>query len=147
MANDAEPYIAAVADACQAAGLHVLEFWSDDIDPRDGAISLSKVPEGDPDGEDWRQGYTLGWDERRGWMYGEPKDAHGELCNLLWLCDGPLPEPGEVAGVARRIISGELTSRERHLMMDHVTWRDHEEEDPEFDAELAAYATPEAPRA
>jgi hypothetical protein len=44
MANDAEDYIAAVADACQAAGLYVADYWSDDIDPRDGAITLTLAP-------------------------------------------------------------------------------------------------------
>jgi hypothetical protein len=31
-----------VADACTAAGLTVTDYWSDDIDPRDGAITLTR---------------------------------------------------------------------------------------------------------
>jgi len=138
MANDADPYIAAVADACQAAGLNVLDYGSDDIDPRDGMISLTKAPEGDPDGEDWRESFTLGWDEERGWVYGEPKDSHGELHNLLWIGGGALPEPARVADVARRIIAGELADSERRSMMSHVRWRDQEDDDG-FEAGLAAY--------
>ena len=137
MSNDAEPYIAAVADACQKAGLSVIDYFTDDIDPRDGGIHLLTRPDADPD--DWEGTCGIYWDEIRGWMYGEPKDPHGELCNLLWFGHGPLPAPADVAETARRIIVGEVPQDELYRMMDHVRWRDHEEEDPEFEAELAAY--------
>jgi hypothetical protein len=137
MANDAEAYIAAAADACTAAGLIVTEYWSDDIDPRDGAINL--VTEADADAEeDWEKSRTLGWDEERGWMFGEPKSHHGELQNLLWLCAGALPTPADVAEQARRIIAGELTREEYRALMGWTRWRDQEDDDG-FEAELAAY--------
>lgn len=141
--NDAEPYIAAVADACQKAGLHVADYFTDDIDPRDGGIHLVLSPDADPD-EDWRDTCGVYWDENRGWMYGEPKNSGGELHNLLWFGDGPLPAPADVAETARRIIAGEVPLDEKFRMMDHVRWRDHEDEDPEFENQLAAYrdATP-----
>lgn len=137
MANDAEPYIAAVADACEAVGLIVADYWTDDIDPRDGGIHLVTEPGTDPE-EDWERSRTLGWDEEKGWMYGEPKNHHGELHNLLWLCEGALPSPADVAETARKIIAGETSRDERRLMMDHVRWRDQEDDDG-FGEELAAY--------
>ena len=137
MSNDAEPYIAAVADACQKAGLSVVDYFSDDIDPRDGGIHLLTRPDADPD--DWEDTCGIYWDENRGWMYGEPKNSGGELHNLLWLGGGPLPEPAGIAEQARRLIAGEMSADERRSLMDFVRWRDHEEEDPEFEAQLAAY--------
>src|SRR5690349_10540630 len=118
MANDAEPYIAAVADACQAAGLHVRDYWSDDIDPRDGAVHLTLDPDQDPDADpddefgDWQLSRTLGWDEEKGWFYGEPKNHHGELHNLLFLGGGAIPAPADVAEDVRRIIAGEMSADE-----------------------------------
>lgn len=137
MANDAEPYIAAVAEACAAAGLVVADYWTDDIDPRDGAIHLVTEADADAD-EDWEKSRTLGWDEERGWMYGEPKDSHGELTNLLWLGDGVLEVPAVIAELARRIIAGELSRDEYRALIGHVRWRNQEDDDA-FDEELAAY--------
>lgn len=137
MANDAEPYIAAVAEACAAAGLIVADYWSDDIDPRDGAIHL--VTDADADAEeDWEKSRTLGWDEERGWMLGEPKNHHGELTNLLWLGTGALPAPADVAEQARKVINGELTREEYRALIDWTRWRDQEDDDG-FEEELAAY--------
>src|SRR5579859_1143633 len=113
MANDAEAYIAAVADACQAAGLNVEDYGSDDIDPRDGGITLTVAPDGDPEGEDWRASRTLGWDEQKGWFIGEPRNRHGELINLLWFNGGALPAPAAVAEDARRVIAVEVEDGER----------------------------------
>jgi hypothetical protein len=130
MANDAEDYIAAVADACHAAGLHVADYWSDDIDPRDGAITLTLTPEADPESdEDWQLSRTLGWDEEKGWFIGEPKNHHGELHNLLWLASGALPEPAEVAEAARRVVAGEADQRERYHLMQHTYWRSQEDDE------------------
>jgi hypothetical protein len=137
MANDAEPYIAAVAEACTAAGLIVADYGTDDIDPRDGAIHL--VTDADADAEeDWEASRTLGWDEERGWMFGEPKNSHGELHNLLWLGDGVLEVPAVIAELARRIIAGELPPEEYRALIGHVRWRGQEDDD-DFEEELAAY--------
>lgn len=137
--NDAEPYIAAVADACQAAGLHVADYWTDDIDPRDGGINLVLSPDADPD-EDWRQSRTLGWDEEKGWFYGEPKNHHGELHNLLFIGAGALPGPADVAEQARKIIAGEFSTPELMRLMQHIHWRDQDDDD-DFESQVAAYAT------
>lgn len=138
--NDAEPYIAAVADACQTAGLHVVDYASDDIDPRDGIIELTLDPDADLDGDDWRKGRTLGWNEERGWLIGRPKDPHGELAGILYLCGNALPAPADVAEQARKVISGEISSDEKHHMMRPVRYRSLDDED-DFENELAAYAT------
>lgn len=143
MANDAEGYIAAVADACQQAGLYVVDYWTDDIEPRDGVVHLSVKAESGEDEEDWGNSRTLGWDEEKGWMFGEPKDHHGELANLLWFCHEPLPEPAEVAAEAKRIMGG-LSAAEVRALLDQPRYRSCYEDDPEFEAALAAYATPEA---
>ena len=135
--NDAEPYIAAVADACQAAGLLVADYTSDDIDPRDGIINLVTRPDADPD-EDWEDSYTLGWNEERGWLIGWPKDPHGELHNILYLGAGALPAPADVAEHARRIVAGELTADERYHLMDPGQWRSQDDDD-DFESHLAAY--------
>ena len=65
--NDAEPYIAAVADACHAAGLIVADYTSDNVDPRDGVITIVLRSDADPD-EDYRDVRVLGWDEEKGWL-------------------------------------------------------------------------------
>lgn len=136
MANDADPYIKAVADACHAAGLFVVEWWSDDIDPRDGGIDLVTVQGADP--EDYGKSRTLGWNEERGWLIGQPKGPHGDLTGILYFGDGPLPEPAAVAKGARRIIAGEIGSDERYAMMRQPRYRDREDDDG-FEDQMAAY--------
>ncbi len=144
--NDADPYIAAVADACTAAGLIVADYCSDDIDPRDGVITIVTRPDADPDGgEDWQHVRILGWDEERGWLYGRHKDPHGGLSGILYLCDGPLPDPADVAEAARRVMAGEVSGDERHAMMRQPHWRDRGDEDDGFEEQLAVYCSPSAP--
>jgi hypothetical protein len=137
MANDAEPYIAAVADACQAAGLIVAQYGSDDIDPRDGTIDIVLRPDADPD-EDYRDVRTLGWNEERGWLIGQPKDPHGELTGILYIGASALPDPADVAEQARKVIAGELSGDEQRRLMDPVQWRSQDDED-DFESQLAAY--------
>lgn len=134
--NDADPYIKAVADACTAAGLHVVEWWSDDIDPRDGGIDLVVVPDADP--EDYGKSRTLGWNEERGWLIGRPKGPHGELTDILYIGESALPAPAELAEQARRVLAGETGSDERYRMMRPVQWRSQDDED-DFEPRLAAY--------
>jgi hypothetical protein len=135
--NDADPYIKAVAGACTAAGLHVVEWWTDDIDPRDGGIDLVLVPGASPE-EDWGRSRTLGWNEERGWLIGRPKDPHGELTGILYLCANPLPGPADLAEQARRVLAGETSTDERYAMMRQPHWRDQDDDDG-FEEELAAY--------
>ena len=61
---DAEPYIAAVADACQAAGLIIADYGSDDITRATGCRHRAAPRRGS--GRDYRDVRTLGWDEQRG---------------------------------------------------------------------------------
>lgn len=136
MSNDADPYIEAVADACRAAGLFVAEWWTDDIDPRDGGIDLVLVQGADP--EDYGKSRFLGWTEERGWLYGRPKDPHGELTGILYFPLGPLPEPAAIAEAARRLIAGEVSDDERRSMIQSTHWRDQEDED-DFEEQLNVY--------
>lgn len=136
--NDAEPYIAAVAAACRAAGLIVADYGSDDIDPRDGVVDIVLRPGADPD-EDYRYIRTLGWDEQRGWLIGRPRDPHGELTGILYICSGALPDPADVAEQARRVIAGELSADEKYRMMRPSGWRSQDDEDDGFEEQLAAY--------
>jgi hypothetical protein len=53
-----EPYMRAVAEALEAAGVKVLDWYADPNDPRDGAIQVAS----DAADEVW-----LGWQEERGW--------------------------------------------------------------------------------
>jgi Family of unknown function (DUF6292) len=138
MANEAEPYIAAVADACAAAGLHVVDYQSDDIDPRDGVIELTLDPDADLDGDDWAKGRTLSWDEERGWLIGRPKDPHGELTGICYFGGEALPDPLEVAELARKLITGKLSRDERREIADPVRHRSRDDDDG-FDDQLAAY--------
>lgn len=138
MANDAEPYIAAVADACQAAGLHVVDYQSDDIDPRDGLIELTLDPDADLDDDDWRKGRTLAWNEERGWLIARPKDPHGEMTGILYLGAGALPDPADIAEQVRKVIAGELSSDERRRLIDPVQWRSQDDDD-DFESQLDAY--------
>lgn len=137
MANDAEPYIEAVADACHAAGLHVAEYGSDDIDPRDGTVTIVLDPDADPD-EDWEKVRVLGWNEERGWLLGQPKDIHGQLVNILYMGGEALPDPLEVAELARKLIGRELSAGERRELIDPGHYRSREDDDG-FDEALAAY--------
>lgn len=137
MSNDAEPYIKAVADGCHAAGLFVVDWWSDDIDPRDGGIDLVVVPDADP--EDLGKSRTLGWNEEDGWLIGQPKGPHGDLTGILYLCDGPLPVPADVAEAARRVMAGDVGSDERYAMMRRPGWRSREDEDDGFEERLDVY--------
>ena len=134
--NDADPYIKAVADACTAAGLYVVEWWTDDIDPRDGGIDLVTTAGADP--EDWDKSRTLGWNEERGWLIGRPKGPHGELTGILYLCGSALPAPADVAEQARRVIAGEISRDEKYAMMQPAHWRDQDDED-DFEEQLDVY--------
>lgn len=135
--NDADPYIKAVAGACEAAGLFVAEWWTDDIDPRDGGIELVLVPDADPV-EDYGKVRFLGWTEERGWLIGRPKEPYGELAGILYFPLGPLPAPADIAEQARRLMAGEVSDDERRSMISPTHWRGQEDED-DFEEQLAAY--------
>jgi hypothetical protein len=140
--NDADPYIKAVADACTAAGLHVAEWWTDDIDPRDGGIDLVLVPGASPE-EDWGKSRTLGWNEERGWFIGRLKDPYGELVGGILYIGEAASAPADVAEAARRVIAVETSRDERYAMMRPTHWRDQDDEDG-FEEKLAAYRTPDS---
>lgn len=134
--NDADSYIKAVADACRAAALYVVDWWSDDIDPRDGGIDLVIVPDADP--EDYGKSRTLGWNEERGWFIGRPKDPHGELTGIYYIGGSALAAPADVAEDARKVIAGEFSAEELRRLIRPVQYREQEDEDS-FEVELDAY--------
>lgn len=65
MANDAEGYIAAVADACQAVGLYVQGYDASGTEIRGGSIDLLLKPDPAPH-EELDVLRVLGWDEEHG---------------------------------------------------------------------------------
>lgn len=141
------PYIEAVVKGLEDAGLNV-GSWEDRTDEiREAIVTVLTVP-GDAENANWDEEYTLYWDENDGWMYGEPKNSHGELTNILWLADGVVPAPADVTADAKLAASGGWTSKQFSLLATRVRYRearDEDEPDPEFEAELAAYATESAP--
>src|SRR5690606_11767732 len=86
------PYITAVANEIQAAGIAVADWWADADEPRGGAIELA----GQVDG--YEEVYVC-WREDRGWFYVPHRagEAFGEFADDL---PGDLPRvplPGRVA--------------------------------------------------
>jgi hypothetical protein len=134
-----EPYMGAVVDALEAAGLEVKDWFADANDPRDGCIALA---EGDEDGAE----YCIAWDEEKGWFYGtSPEGGHGEIQGIWWICDDVLPDPSDVVAAVRKCMAGDYSE----ATLDHGYYRDFEDEDDGFEERLRAYAedTPEVPDA
>jgi hypothetical protein len=141
------PYIDAVLDALEKAGLRAVDSFADRNDPRDGNIGIA------PDccgqefsgyGEVW-----LGWTEESGWAVVPYTDA-GSAAFVEYAWIGVLPEPGEVAGWARQVLlggsdesPGELERQSRRPSPPRPTpWdRSFEDEGDGFEERLAAYAT------
>ncbi len=132
-----EPYMGAVADALEAAGLEVKEWFADANDPRDGCITLA---EGDEDGDE----RNVAWHEEKGWFYGI-SDERGEINTMRWICDDVLPDPADVVSAVRRCVAGDYSQ----ASIEHGYYRDFEDEDDGFEERLRAYAedTPEVPDA
>ncbi|MEU4578978.1 DUF6292 family protein [Nonomuraea sp. NPDC023979] len=126
-----EPYMEAVADAFDAAGLAVEDWHADANDPRDGCISLA---ERDADGDQRH----VAWHEEQGWFYGtSAEDGHGEIRNIWWICDDVLPEPADVVAAARRCIAGDHSQ----ATIFHGYYRHFDDEsDDGFEERLLAYA-------
>ena len=120
-----EPYIQAVADALDAAGITVAE-WRDVTDEYlDAYITLA---ESDGDG-DLRM---LGWDEEHGWSF--HVGPRGEAL-IWWICADVLPEPGEVVEAIRRCVAGDFPP----VTPSGAHYRSFTDED-DFSSRLAAYA-------
>ena len=107
MANDAEPYIAAVADACQAAGLLVQGYDASGTRIRGGSIDLLLKPDPTP-AEELEALRVLGWDEEHGWFTGRPAGSRDELTGLRFYGSDVLMAPGRVAAVTRGVLGGDF---------------------------------------
>ena len=95
------PYIETVADAFDAAGLTVGDWFADANDPRDGCITLA---EPDEDGDE----HCIAWDEEKGWFYGtSPEDKHGEIQGIWWIGSRRGPFRRCVRPAVRRLQPGQ----------------------------------------
>jgi hypothetical protein len=132
-----EPYMGAVVDALEAAGLDVKEWFADANDPRDGCITLLQR---DEDGDE----RNVAWHEEKGWFYGI-SDERGEINTIWWICDDVLPDPSDVVSAVQRCVAGDYSQ----ASIDHGYYRDFEDEDDGFEERLRAYAedTTEVPDA
>lgn len=98
------PYIEAIANALDAAGLTVADWNADDNDPRDAYIEFARqitAPAYDEDTE-----VNLLWREDRGWMVGWGNaDSHNGLDWVVDLFCGVLPTPEEMVTEARTVVA------------------------------------------
>lgn len=130
-----EAYINAVAAALSTSGFDVEDWWADLNDPLDGWIELKPV--GVYEGTDE---FGLGWREDEGWFVLTVDDPQGrDSRNVFDLFVGVVPSPETVvrtfAGMAevRATVPGDSYP---DLAFDGHSFED---DDPEFDAALAAY--------
>jgi hypothetical protein len=142
-----QAYIDAVAAALTAAGFTVIDWYADPNDPRDGAIALEPVGAFSAD-ELW-----LGWQEERGWTVltidegkgwnkrdGVAEDAryvHDVLVPLLAAPSTVVCEFADMAKV-KAFVAGD---RWRDLNFPEHSFED---DDPQFEAALAAYRKDES---
>ncbi|MFB4294822.1 DUF6292 family protein [Nonomuraea sp. ATR24] len=124
-----EPYLKAVADAFNAAGLTVGDWFADANDPRDGCITLA---EREADGDQRH----VAWHEEQGWFYGtSAEDDGGGIRSIWWICDDLLPSPAEVVAAVQLCIAGDHSQ----ATLNHGYYRDAEDDDG-FEERLLAYA-------
>lgn len=134
MASDAEPYIAAVADALHAAGLLVQGYDASGTRVRGGSVDLLLKADPAP-AEELDVLRVLGWDEEAGWFWNVPDGSPDVFTGVRFFGGRVLPGPAEVAVIAARLVSGDvagtspLMSRFRHAGADD-----------DFGLQLAAYA-------
>jgi Family of unknown function (DUF6292) len=146
------PYIDAVLNELEKAGLRSVDSFADWNDPRGGSIGIA------PDccGQEFSR-YAevwLGWTEETGWAVVPHTDEASAACvEYAWI--GVLPEPGEVAGWARQVLlggsdesPGELKRQPSPRWLTPRYYRYYDEDDGDgFEEQLAAYAThPRTPR-
>ncbi|KIZ13706.1 DUF6292 family protein [Streptomyces natalensis] len=101
-----EPYIQAVADALDAAGLTVADWGGSDDDPRDAYIEFDRAITAPAYGIETE--VSLLWTEERGWMVGWGDKDSVPQNGLDWVIDlstGVLPTPDEMAAEARTVVA------------------------------------------
>ncbi|PJN37959.1 hypothetical protein CG747_26075 [Streptomyces sp. CB02959] len=100
------PYIEAVAEALDAAGLTVADCNADDNDPRDAYIEFDRAITTPAYGDDTE--VNLLWREDRGWMVGWGDADSVSQSGLDWIVDlfcGVLPTPDEMVAEARTVVA------------------------------------------
>lgn len=134
-----EPYIAAAARAVQALGVDLADWGAETNDPRNGYLEPA-TPVGP--GEDVEPGgLWIGWNEERGWFYGEVgDDASGQLAYLSYFGGGVLPGPETVAGLIALLINGDAgLPDEAPKTGGPWQYRSFTDDTDGFETELAAY--------
>lgn len=137
-----EAYIAAVACACDTAGVAVTSYCADVNDPLDGFIEFAPTR-----ALGCFAGYdevSLCWSEDKGWWILTVDDPHGrDSRNVYDLHAGILPSPETVVHefADRACLTLDIPGD----TYPDLTFEDYTVEDdaPEFDAALAAYGREE----
>ncbi|MFE6686577.1 DUF6292 family protein [Streptomyces sp. NPDC057743] len=131
-----EPYIKAIADALNAAGLTVADWGGDDNDPRDAYIEFDRTVTAPVYGEETE--VNLLWNEERGWMAGWGDADSVPQNGLDWVVDlfvGVLPTPDEMVAEARTVIT-RIPSPQGGP---YGRYRDSSTDDDDFETQLAQY--------
>ncbi|MFF4949759.1 DUF6292 family protein [Streptomyces chattanoogensis] len=130
------PYINAVADALDAAGLTVADWNADDNDPRDAYIEFDRAITAPAYGAETE--VSLLWTEEKGWMVGWGDEDSVPQNGLDWVIDlftGVLPTPDEMVAEAREVV----TKIPRPQGGPYGRYRDSGDDD-DFEPQLAQYS-------
>lgn len=132
-----EAYIDTVAAALSASGFEVEDWWADLNDPLDGWIELKPV--GVYDGTDE---FGLGWSEDRGWFVLTIDDPHGrDSRNVFDLLVGVVASPETVVRTFAGMAGVEASVPGDNYPDLPFDGHSFEDDDPEFEAALAAYGS------
>lgn len=117
------PYLDAVADALEAAGLNAGRAEDSSDEWRSGFINIATGPDGDPD-DDSDDHFVLCWDWRHGWLRQPRRDPVDRVLH------GPgSAGPAEVASAA----SARLAGNSGGWSMDQPRWNHDPDDDYEED--------------
>ncbi|WP_431774299.1 DUF6292 family protein [Streptomyces cucumeris] len=128
-----EPYITAVADAVDRAGMSVVEWSAEEGDPRAGWIEFALKTTVRAYGRDE---VALLWNEEQGWSVGwGDANGRGRLERTVRMYSGVMPTVDEMVAAAREIVT-ELPGPDHGFPASR--YRECGDEDG-FDGQLAAY--------
>jgi hypothetical protein len=141
-----EAYIGAVADYLDKNGFPVADWWADDNDPRDGWIEFDMDRQGSIDGKpiwQWNE-VGVGWSEDRGWHLLFVDDPHGRNSRFVdELAIARVASPWSVADEVAGKVGLTVDLPDCGFPdLDFPTHTFEDEDDPEFEAALAAYRSP-----
>ncbi len=121
------PYMEAVVEALEAAGVGVEDWFADANDPRDGCITLAERAE---DGD----ARYVAWDEEKGWLYGLGPEG-GPINLIWWICVDILPTPSEVVEAVGACVAKDYSK----ASIRHGNYRWFEDDEDGFEERLAGY--------